>query len=183
MDLDLHTCLHLEAVQTPAPSTSETVRWTLIDWYLHVLRVRKEPLLNITSLVVVDAYFSKVTFVDGALEIGFYVISRLRDDASLRCLTRQSPKVGRGRPRQCDGKIDIENLDESRFEIISLDNGRARILSAVVNSVSLKRNIRLYIWQSADGKIHKLYPHATIHFRVRDQAKRRIKSKAVGGRN
>ena len=31
MDLDLHTCLHLEAVQTSAPSTLETENWTLID--------------------------------------------------------------------------------------------------------------------------------------------------------
>lgn len=31
MDLDLHTCLHLEAVQTPDSSTLETVNWTLVD--------------------------------------------------------------------------------------------------------------------------------------------------------
>lgn len=157
IDLDLHTCLHLEAVQTPDSPTLETVNWTLVDWYLHVLRVRKEALLKITRYVVADAYFSKATFVNGVLEMGFHVISRLRDDASLRYLTTQLPGSGRGRPKQYDGKIDIENLDESRFEIINLDNGQGRILSAVVNAVSLKRNIRLCIWQSADRKIHKLY--------------------------
>ena len=30
IDLDLRTCLHLEAVQTPAPSALETVDWTLV---------------------------------------------------------------------------------------------------------------------------------------------------------
>lgn len=30
IDLDLHTCLHLEAVQTPDCSTLETVNWTLV---------------------------------------------------------------------------------------------------------------------------------------------------------
>jgi transposase DDE domain len=157
IDLNLHTCLHLEAVQTPDCSTLETVNWTLVDWYLHVLRVRKEALLKITCHVVADAYFSKATFVNDTLEMGFHVISRLRDDASMRYLTTQLPGSGRGRPKQYDGKIDIENPDESRFEIINLDNGQGRILSAVVNAVSLKRNIRLCIWQSADRKIHKLY--------------------------
>lgn len=157
MDLDLHTCLHLEAIQTPAPSALETVNWTLVDWYLHVLHVRKDSLLKITPYVVADAYFSKATFVNGAIQTGFHVISRLRDDASLRYLTTQLPCGGRGRPKQYDGKIDIKNLDETRFEIINLDNGQGHVLSAVVNSISLKRNIRLCIWESTDKKIHKLY--------------------------
>lgn len=123
IDLDLHTCLHLEAVQTPAPSTLETVDWTLVDWYLHVLRVRKESLLKITRYVVADACFSKATFVNGAIQMGFHVISRLRNDALLRYLTTQLPSGGRGRPKQYDGKIDMENLDEGRFEVIVLDNG------------------------------------------------------------
>ncbi|WP_455666017.1 transposase [Phocaeicola sp.] len=158
IDLDLHTCLHLEAVQTPTPSTLETVDWTLVDyWYLHVLRVRKESLLKLTPYVVTDVYFSKATSVNGAIQMGLHVISRLRDDASLRYLTTQLPCSGRGRPKQYDGKIDIKNIDEGRFEVIALDNGQGRILSAVVNSVSLKRNIRLCIWESADKKTHKLY--------------------------
>lgn len=129
----------------------------MVDWYLHVLRVRKESLLKITPYVVADAYFSKATFVDGGIQMGFHVISRLRDDASLRYLTTQLPSGGRGRPKQYDGKIDIKNLDEARFEVIVLDNGQGRILSAVVNSVSLKRDIRLCVWESADRKIRKLY--------------------------
>lgn len=96
MGLDLHTCLQLEAVQTPSPSTLETVDWSLADWYLHILRVRKESLLKITPYVVADAYFSKVTFVNGAIQMGLHVISRLRDDVSLRCLTAELLRSGRG---------------------------------------------------------------------------------------
>lgn len=168
MDLDLRTCLHLEAVQPPAPSTLETVDWTLVDWYLHVLCVRKESLLKITRYVVADAYFSKATFVNGAIQMGFHVISRLRDDASLRYLTTQLPSNGRGRPKQYDGKIHIKNLDESRFEVIVLDNGQGRILSTVVNSVSLKRNIRLCVWESADRKIRKLYFSTDIQMEAKE---------------
>lgn len=157
VDLDLHTCLHLEAIQTPGTGTLATVEWTLIDWYLHVLRVRKESLLKITPYVVADAYFSKVTFVDGVRQMGFHLISRLRDDASLRYLTTQVSSGGRGRPKQYDGKIDIKHPDESRFETTLLGNDGGRILSAVVNSISLKRNIRLCIWESEDQKVRKLY--------------------------
>ena len=87
LDMDLHTCFHLEAVQTPPTKTLEQVKYTLIDWYLHVLRTRKETLQRLTNYVVADAYFSKSAFVDGALEMEFHVISRFRDDAYFRYLT------------------------------------------------------------------------------------------------
>lgn len=146
IDLDLHICLHLEVVQTPVPSILETVCWTLIDWYLHCFTCAQRVPVEDNFLCGCRWVFFKVTFVDGTLAMGFHVISRLRDDTSLHYLTGQSPKVGWDRPKQYDDKINIEDLDESRFEIISLDNGQGRILSAVVNSVPLKRNIRLCIW-------------------------------------
>ena len=68
IDVDLHNCFHLEAVQTLPAKILEQVRWTLTDWYLHVLRSRKEILQRLTSHVVVNAYFSKSSFVAGVLE-------------------------------------------------------------------------------------------------------------------
>jgi hypothetical protein len=62
-------------------------KWTLTDWYLHILRVRKETLLQLTRYVVADAYFSKSTFVSGAPDMGFHVISRFREDACFRYLS------------------------------------------------------------------------------------------------
>lgn len=59
MDFDLHTCLHLEAVQPPSLSTLETVNWTSVDWYLNVLRARKGFLLDIRSFVVATFISSK----------------------------------------------------------------------------------------------------------------------------
>lgn len=38
-----------------------------------------------------------------------------------------------------------------------MTDGQGCILSAVVNSVSLKRDIRLCLWESADQKVRKLY--------------------------
>ena len=124
IDMDLHVCFHLEAVQTPPPQTLEQVKYTLIDWYLHVLRTRKETLQRLTNYVVADAYFSKSTFVDGALEMGFHVISRFRDDACLLYLASGQPTGKRGRPKLYDGKIEMKHLEEDRFEITNLEKGK-----------------------------------------------------------
>lgn len=87
----------------------------------------------------------------------FHVISRFRDDAYFRYLTREQPTGGKGRPRLYDGKIEMEQLEEDRFEITRLEDGQGRILSAIVHSRSLKRNIILCIWESEDKKVRKLY--------------------------
>ena len=129
-------------VQTPPIKTPEQVTYTLIDWYLHVPRTRKETLQRLANYVVADAYFSKSTFVYGAFEMGFHVISRFRDDAYFRYLITEEPTGKRGRPKLYDGKIEMEHLEEDRFEIVNLENGQGRILSAVVHSRSLNRNIR-----------------------------------------
>ena len=136
---------HPEVVQTPPIKTPEQVTYTLIDWYLHVPRTRKETLQRLANYVVADAYFSKSTFVYGAFEMGFHVISRFRDDAYFRYLITEEPTGKRGRPKLYDGKIEMEHLEEDRFEIVNLENGQGRILSAVVHSRSLNRNIRLCI--------------------------------------
>lgn len=117
----------------------------IIDWYLHVPCTRKETLQRLANYVVADAYFSKSTFVYGAFEMGFHVISRFRDDAYFRYLITEEPTGKRGRPKLYDGKIEMEHLEEDRFEIVNLENGQGRILSAVVHSRSLNRNIRLCI--------------------------------------
>lgn len=168
IDMDLHTCFHLEAVQTPPTKTLEQVKYTLIDWYLHVLRTRKEILQRLTNYVVADAYFSKSTFVEDALEMGFHVISRFRDDAYFRYLTTEQPTGKRGRPKLYDGKIEMEHLEEDRFEIINLENGKGRILSAVAHSRSLSRDILLCIWESEDKKVRKLYFSTDMQMKAKD---------------
>ena len=168
IDMDLHTSFQLEAVQTPPTKTLEQIKYTLIDWYLHVLRTRKERLQRLTNYVVADAYFSKSTFVDGALEMGFHVISRFRDDVYFRYLTTEQPTGKRGRPKLYDGKIEMKHLEEDRFEIINLENGQGRILSAVVHSRSLNRDILLCIWESEDKKVRKLYFSTDIQMKAID---------------
>jgi len=57
---------------------------TLIDLYSGILCSRKEELQKTSSIVVADAYFSKITFVNPLLDAGFQLISKLRSDVNLR---------------------------------------------------------------------------------------------------
>ena len=155
IDIDLHSCFHLEAAQTPPAKTLEQVGWTLIDWYLQVLQIRKDALLRLANYVVANAYFSKSTFIDGVLEIRFHVINR--DDAYFRYHTKEKRIGGKGRSKLYDRKIDMEYLEEDHFEIIPLKDGHWQILLATVHSRSLKRKIQLCILESEDKKVHKLY--------------------------
>lgn len=139
IDLDNHTAFHLEAVQTLIQDKHAT---TLSDWYISVIKERKETLCSISKYLVADAWFSKKPFVDQIIAMDMHLISRLRDDADLKYLY-QGPFTGkRGRPCKYAGKIDIANIDTNYFELIE-QNPETTVYSAIVYSKSLKINIRL----------------------------------------
>lgn len=77
---------------------------------MHVLCVRKEILQRLTHYVIVDAYFSKSTFVDGDLAMGFHVVSCFRDDVYFRYLTKDKPSGGKECSKLYDGKNYISLL-------------------------------------------------------------------------
>jgi len=154
IDIDNHTAFHLEAVQTPNDLKSTT----LLDHYGSVLVERKESLLSISKYLVADAYFSKMPFVSKLCTQGFQVVSRFRNDAFLQYIYSGEQKMGRGRPKLYDGKIDYNNLNTEYFETKE-ENETCRIYSAIVHSKSLKRNINLVVVYTLNkGKwSHKLY--------------------------
>jgi len=156
IDLDNHTAFHLEAVQTLIEDKQAT---SLTDWYVNVIKERKETLRSISKYLVADAWFSKKPFVDQIIEMDMHLISRLRDDADLKYLYQGPPIGKRGRPRKYAGKIDTANIDTSYFELIE-QNQEATVYSAVVYSKALKRNIRLVhvTYTNDKGKLtRKLY--------------------------
>lgn len=157
VDVDLKDCFSLEAVQTPDTTTLENHDAGLIDWYLAVLEDKKDKLLTASARVVADAYFSKKNFVDGLSNMGFQLISRFRDDAVLFYPTTQIPTGKKGRPKRFDGKIDLKNLDVTRFEKITLPSDDGNLYSGVVYAKSLKRLVKIVIWISKDRQKHKLY--------------------------
>ena len=156
IDLDNHTAFHLEAVQTLIRDKQAT---GLIDWYVSVIKERKETLSSISKYLVADAWFSKKPFADQIMALDMHLISRLRDDADLKYLYQGPPTGKRGRPCKYAGKTDTENIDANYFELIE-QNQESTVYSAIVWSKSLKRDIRLVhvTYLSDKGKqTRKLY--------------------------
>ncbi len=156
IDLDNHTAFHLEAVQTLIEDKQAT---SLTDWYVNVIKERKETLSSISKYLVADAWFSKRPFVDQIIEMDMHLVSRLRDDADLKYLYQGLPTGKRGRPSKYAGKVITDNIDTDYFELIE-QNQQATVYSAIVYSKSLKRNIRLVhvTYTKGKGKLtRKLY--------------------------
>ncbi len=154
IDIDNHTAFHLEAVQTLAGKEQ-----SLANWYAEVIAERKTKLVGLSSYLVADAWFAKSTFVDQIANANMYLISRLRDDANLRYLYKGEPTGKRGRPKKYDGKVDNNDIDLRHFKLVS-KNEQAIIHSAVVYSISLKRNIKVVhaLYCNPKGKqVYKLY--------------------------
>lgn len=156
VDIDQHDCMMLKAVQSPDTVTLENYGANLNDWYLKLIEQEQERLLAITPYIIADAFFSKQPFVSGLQELGFHLISRLRDDANLMYIYTGERTGKKGRPKIFDGKIDFANLDYSHLEKLSTDENDGELYSTIAYSKSLKRNIRLVIWISKKGT-HKLY--------------------------
>ncbi len=100
------TALHLEAIQTVGLKQDQT----LLGFYAQSIIDRSEQLQQLSSLLLVDAYFSKHPFIHRMHQAGFEVITRLRKDARLRYLYKGPDHKGRGCPKKFDGRIDVYNL-------------------------------------------------------------------------
>lgn len=120
---------------------------------LRAIFSHREQLLNISDTLVGDSLFASYNFVTGAHRLGFNVVSRLRDDAVLHYLYTGEQKPGRGRHKELDGKVDIDNLREDVFkqETICIDGEETILYSAVVKGKSLKRQIRVVIVEFVCG--------------------------------
>lgn len=154
IDAESHSAYHLEAIQTIGLQGDET----LLEYYKRVILERKNDLQELSKTILVDAYFSKYTFVNPLIMAGFIIVSRLRDDADLRYVFDGEQKSGRGRPRKYEGKIDFKNLDVSKFKTESKE-GKEEVFSGIVFSKSLKMKIKLVIVKTKNKEkwTHKLY--------------------------
>lgn len=148
LDLDNHTALHLEAVQT-LPLDGET----LLDFYARIFTERASELKKLSDVVVADGYFSKEPFVSKLVDCGLDVISRFRDDVRLRYIIPIKKTGKRGRPKTNGDPVDLANLDMKHFSI-EKDTDEIRIRSAVAYAVSLNRLVRVvFVNFKKDGKI------------------------------
>ena len=149
LDLDNHTAIHLEAVQTMPDNQT-----TLIDFYAKVLIDRAEDLLKISDTVVCDAYFSKEPFVTKLSEASMHVVSRFRDDVRLQYIIPKVMTGKRGRPKEYGGAVDFKNMDMNHFNLVKQENKDIEVYTAIVKAVALKRVVKVVLVHYLDkGKI------------------------------
>lgn len=151
IDLENHTAMHLEAVQTILKDGA-----SLIEFYANILTDRAQQLLEISDTVVGDAYFSKSKFVDKLLESKLHVVSRFRDDVRLQYPAKEDVKTGKkGRPKKFEGQVNLENLDMNHFVLVKQDNPKLRVYCATLHAVALKRIVKVVFVQYLENETVK----------------------------
>jgi len=149
VDVDYNTAYSVSTWQTPAKMSAGHTR---IDWYLEQFVQDCPCLPSCVRYILTDGYYTKKKFVDGVCNEDYHMISKLRCDSNLRYLYTGAQKL-RGRPKLYDGKVRLNNL--SRFEFAG-EKDNLSLYTAVVNSPSLKRNIRVVcVVSTAKHKIGK----------------------------
>ena len=157
IDIKQNTAYHLEAVQSPAAKKEKVVGYdySLVNHYVDLIVQRAPELQAVSDILVADGYFSKFKFVQKICDqTNLRFISRLRDDANLNYLYTGKQKSGRGRPKQYDGKVDMNTIDKRRFKKTYSDS-EIIIYGARVYSISLKRIIKAAYTEFLDenGKV------------------------------
>jgi len=146
VDLSTNCGYTLAVSQTPpitAPSPQQK-ELTRVDNYLAQVRENRMMLPAQISYLVVDGFYAKQKYVNGVRDCHLHLITKLRCDANLRYLFCGQRKK-RGRPRRYDGKVNFQGL--SRFDSVGTVKGEdhLNLYTAVVNHVSLKRDLRVVI--------------------------------------
>lgn len=145
IDLVGNTAMHLLAIQT-IPNETES----LLEFYARCITDRAEQLLQVSKVIVADAYFSKESFVTPLTTKGFSVVSRFRGDVSLQYIIEKQLTGKPGRPVTVGGKVDLNDL--SAFTPVG-ENG----YTAVVRANALKLAVRVVILFNEDHSDRKIY--------------------------
>lgn len=151
IDIDLHDCFMLKAVQTTLVNNDETNDMSLYDWYAKILLENKSVLQRITKILVADSAFSKKPFVDKMQETGFHVISRLRHDAALYYQWDGEPTGRPGRPRKKGDKINLDDIDISKVEELDLEDKSGKAYALKAWCKSLQRTVSRVIHELPNG--------------------------------
>ncbi len=140
VDVEKNTAFPLECLQTPGHLPDDETR---VDWYAKQIVDRAPQLKELADYLVYDGAAAKKKCVDAIVDqTQLHLISKLRKDADLRYLYTGPRRPGPGRPKCYDGKMDCQHPDLTRFEECYTDT-HLTMYTAIVNSPSLKRNIRI----------------------------------------
>jgi hypothetical protein len=140
----------------PKAKRTDSPTETRMDFYLEHFSACVPYLPDqVTKLLLVDGAFARRKFVAGVRHLDFHLITKLRADANLRFLYTGPQREGRGRKRQFDGKVSFSDL--SRFDFCGEVEPGLALYTSVVNSVTLKRNIRLVVVLDRRNPDHQRY--------------------------
>lgn len=135
-------CLSVE--QTPPTGEATDPEATRIDTYLDQLtRVVTGQDVGHLRYVVTDGYYSKQKFVGGVRTLGLHQIGKLRADANLRYLYAGPKRLGPGRPKTYDGKVNWADL--SRFDRLDTKDDHIVLYHRVLNHVRFRCNLRVVL--------------------------------------
>ncbi len=132
--------LRESAAESATSQTKAQPEATRIDFYLQHLTASLPFFPAQVRYGVFDGAFAKRKFVAGCRALDLHLISLLRVDANLRYLYTGAQHK-RGRRKVYAGKVNFADL--SRFDCAGEVAPHVTRYTAVVNSVSLKRNIRI----------------------------------------
>ena len=151
IDVTARSAFALQATQTPSVQTLQAQGKSLMEHYVSLLEQQRQRLEQLgVAYVTADAYFAKKSFVDAVVEMGFGVVTRLRQDADLRYLYH-GPRHTTGRPKKYDGKVDCRCIDKRRLRLFQQDQ-HGFYYSGVLYAVALKRLVRVVYIQENKGK-------------------------------
>ena len=156
IDVDLHECMMLKAVQTALEKGEEKKEMSLYDRYTKVLEDDKVTLQRIGKVLVADSAFSKRPFIDKVMKMGFHVVSRLRHDAALFYIWDGEPTGKPGRPRVKGDKIDVRDIDISKGNELDLGETEGKAYALKAWCKSLHRVVSLVIHEPSNG-VRRLY--------------------------
>lgn len=152
IDCQSGTCLMLGAEQT-LPRQEDGTVLSMTQCYLNALEKRASELLGVSQILVADSFFARKTFVLPVLKLGFTLVSKMPINASLRYIANEryleKRGVKRGYTPTYAGKVNVAEMDEVFSETICI-KGLGTFHTAVVFSVSLKRNVRIVVGRLGD---------------------------------
>ena len=142
LDLTANCADSRSVEQTPPTSDAPDPQTTRTDVYLDQLtRVVSAHDLSHLRDVITDGYDSKQKFINGVQALGRHQRGKLRIDAHRRYLYHGPKRLGPGRPKTYDGKVNGNDL--TRFEPLETDDDHMVLYHQVVNHGQFQCNLRV----------------------------------------
>ena len=155
IDVENHTAMHYEATRTTYDKGAKDEE-SLRKFYAKLILNQSERMQKLSKTMIVDAFFSKLSFVEPLSKAGFVLISRLQSNACLRYRYLGEQKGGKGRKKTFAERVDLKKLNPLHFTEISRSEEEVAY-EGVVHVRALKRWCKVVVVQTLkeDGSVKK----------------------------